>query len=128
MCLSITHCHMQTYSGNSSPQLVASSSQQGHQQTSVSGGEAAIGLMPAAPALVNKHGQWSVKEESELIRFLYNCKVEAGDGAGFKQSTWTAAAAHMSAQHPGIIYSVNQCSGKWGRVHSSILLLFLLLT
>ena len=65
---------------------------------------------------MNKHGQWVIEEDSELIIFLYECKAEAGDGAGFKQSTWTAAAAHMSTKHPGVIYNANQCSGKWERV------------
>jgi hypothetical protein len=119
---------MQTRSSNSPPQSVTSSSQQGPQGASASGEEAAIGSTPTAPAPTNKHGQWSVEEESELIAFLYERKAEAGDGAGFKQSTWTAAAARMSAKHPGVIYNTNQCSGKWGRVRPHILTLLLLLS
>ena len=119
---------MQTRSSNSPPQSVTGSSQHGPQEPSGSGGEAAIGSTPTAAAPTNKHGQWVIEEESKLIAFLYKRKAEAGDGAGFKQSTWTAAAAHMSAKHPGVIYNANQCSGKWGRVRPHILSLLPLLT
>ena len=90
-------------------------SQQGHQGAPLSGGEA-VGSTPT-PAPVNKHSQWSVEEESDLIGFLSDHRVEAGDGAGFKQSVWTTAAAHMSMLYSGVVYNANQCSGKWGRVH-----------
>ena len=117
---------MQTRSSNSPPQSVIGSSQQGHQGAPLSGGEAAVRSMPAS-APVNKHGQWSVEEESDLIGFLSDRRAEAGDGAGFKQSVCTAAAAHMSGLH-GIVYNANQCSGKWGRVRPFILPPLLLLT
>jgi len=117
---------MQTRSSSDSPpQSVTSSSQQGHSGAPAPGGEAAVGSTPTAPA--PKHGQWIPEEERELIDFLSDHKAEAGDGATFKHATWTQAAAHMSALHPGIIYSATQCSGKWGRVRQYTISLHYLL-
>ena len=66
---------------------------------------------------VEKHGQWTIQEERELIYFLSDRRVEAGDGANFKQAVWTQAATHMSTLHPNIAFNATQCSSKWGRVH-----------
>ena len=117
---------MQTHgNSNSPPQSATNSSQWGRSQVLVSGGEAAIRSMSTAPA--PKHGQWSVEDERELINFLSDHKAEAGDGATFKHTMWTQAGAHMSALHPNIMYSVTQCSSKWGRVHQYLPLQHLLL-
>ena len=67
-----------------------------------------------------KHGQWIVQEERELTDFLSNHKAE-GDGANLKQAIWTWAATNMSTLHPNVIFSANQCSNKWGRVHQYLL-------
>ena len=119
------HCllhPMQTYSSSKSPPHGASDSSQcgqhSYTQTPNSGGD----------SVVEKHGQWTIQENRELIGFLSNCRAEAEDGANFKQAVWTQAATHMSTLHPNIAFNATQCSSKWGRVHCFLSLWYLLLT
>ena len=77
---------------------------------------------------MEKHSQWTFQEESELINFLSDCRVEAEDGANFKQAVWTQDVTHMSTLHPNIAFNATQCSSKWGRVHCCLSLSYLLLT
>jgi hypothetical protein len=118
---------MQTRSSNSPPQSVTGNSQRGRPQPAP---QPAVESTPTAPAATvnNKHGQWTTGEERELIDFLSDHKSEAGDGSNFKSTTWTQAAAHMSALHVNVRYSASQCSGKWGRVRQYLPLQHLPLT
>ena len=47
------------------------------------------------------------EEEGEPTDFLSNHKTEAWDGANFKQTIWTQAAACMSTLHPNVTFGTN---------------------
>ena len=101
---------MQTHGSSKSPPHGASDSsecgQHSYTQTPNLGGD----------SVVEKHGQWTIQVERELINFLSDHRAEVGDGANFKQAVWTQAATHMSTLYPNIAFNATQCSSKWERV------------
>jgi hypothetical protein len=64
------------------------------------------------------HAYWSLDDEAALIKFLTQCKAEAGDGRNFPKKIWNAAAVEMAKQpnFRGGLKMPSSCSFKWNRV------------
>jgi hypothetical protein len=63
---------------------------------------------------------WTADDVDAFVDFLVEHRAEAGDGANFKPSVWTAAASEM-AKHTtkGARKTANACKSKWSRVRTS---------
>jgi non-homologous end joining protein Ku len=61
--------------------------------------------------------KWSLQEETTLINHLVENRSQAGDGAHFKDTVWTAIAPILEAQRTeGGVKTAKKCKEKWGRV------------
>ena len=60
---------------------------------------------------------WTVEDETELIKFLITCATEGGDGTNFNGATWTAAAKAINEyQTRGAPKNSSACKNKFAFV------------
>ena len=61
--------------------------------------------------------QWTSEDEKALVTCLLKFKSEAGDGANFKNTTWSQVAKEMDElKTKGGEKTVAACKNKWSRV------------
>jgi len=64
---------------------------------------------------------WTADDDRAFVAYLLKHKAEAGDGANFKQTTLTAAAAEMENHRTkGAPKTWKSCQTKWTRVRNLV--------
>jgi hypothetical protein len=66
-----------------------------------------------------ERSQWTSEDEKALVQFLLKHKSEAGDGANFKNTTWSQVAKEMDERKTrGGEKTAEACKTKWIRVRN----------
>jgi hypothetical protein len=80
--------------------------------------------------------RWTVEETTCLLEYLIAHRAEAGDGTGFKQSTFTGASTHLQEPPEGVskenhvagsVRDWQSCKNKWLNVRSPLMLDYILI-
>ena len=69
-----------------------------------------------------KNAVWDKKETEQLMAYLQDHTSQAGDGGNFKDSTYQAAAMHITPHHKsGLAKTAKHVKGKYKTVSKSLI-------